>query len=293
MAEAAGAQAADAHEVYIWSADDLMEDLKKLGEQGKEGVKTAIEWNEKVKNSIDADVVAITQLAQANLKIAQQIKLLGVMGRAYIKEVGGKKYIIFKGNAKLRPNLQGTRYLAENAKVRCFVVGAKDILEDAAKGTKIAVIAFVAIDVIKEVTSDHPSFVSLGVNVSSDVLQAVTAAYVGAEAGVFLAVVVGAPVVVTFLAVVAVGFAVGMLLTHLDNKYKLTERCRARMMGWEQEMEKELAAAKAKIVTTSRQAYQASKQYVKEEAIKIDKYYQSAANLLGDEYAKYGWALTP
>ena len=240
----AGATTADAHEVYIWSADDLVEDLKKIGERGKEGVKTLLEYNEKLKNSVDADVVAITQLAQANVKIARQVKLLGITGRAYIKEVGQKKYIIFKGDAKLRPDLKGTRYLAENAKVRCFVVGSKDILEDAAKGTKVAIIAFVAIDIIKEVTSDHPSFVSLGVNVGSDVLQAVTAAYIGAAAGVFLTTVVGAPVVVTFIAVVGVGFAVGMILTSLDNRYHMTERCRARMMGWEQDMEKELAEAR-------------------------------------------------
>ncbi len=287
------ATTADAHEVYIWSADDLLEDMKKVGETGKEGVKTLLEYNEKIKNSIDADVVALTQLMQANVKIARQIKLLGITGRAYIKEVGKKKYIIFKGDAKLRPQLKGTLYLAENAKVRCFVVGSKDILEDAAKGTKVAIIAFVAIDIIKEVTSDHPSFVSLGVNVGSDVLQAVTAAYIAAAAGVFLTTVVGAPVVVTFIAVVGVGFAVGMILTSLDNRYHLTERCRARMMGWEQEMETELAEAKVKIVTAGKQTYQASKSYVKAEVIKIDRYYQSAANMIGDSYSQSSWAFMP
>ena len=289
----AEATAADSHEVYIWSADDLLEDLKGAGEKGKEGVKTLLEYNEKMKNSIDADVVAVTQLMQANVKIARQIKLLGITGRAYIKEVAGKKYIIFKGDAKLRPNLKGTRYLAENAKVRCFVVGTKDILEDAAKGTKVAIIAFVAIDVIKEVTSDHPSFVSLGVNVTSDVLQAVTAAYAGAAAGVFLTTMIGAPVVVTFVAVVLVGFTVGVVLTSLDNKYKMTERCRARMMGWEQELEKEISYAKSKATAASREAYQASKQYIKSEAIKIDKYYQTASNMLGDSYLQSNWAFMP
>ena len=105
--------------------------------------------------------MALTQLIQASNKIAQQIKLLGVLGRAYIKEVNGTKYIIFKGDAKLRPNLKGTRYLAENAKVKCFVVGSKDIIEDAAHGTKVAIIAFVIIDIAMEVTSDHFSMAAL------------------------------------------------------------------------------------------------------------------------------------
>ena len=46
----------------------------------------------------DADIVALTQLMQAGSRITQQIRLLGILGRAYIKEVGGTKYIIFKGN---------------------------------------------------------------------------------------------------------------------------------------------------------------------------------------------------
>ena len=280
----AEATAADSHEVYIWSADDLLEDLKGAGEKGKEGVKTLLEYNEKMKNSIDADVVAVTQLMQANVKIAKQIKLLGILGRAYIKEAGGKKYIIFKGDAKLRPDLRGTRYLTENAKVRCFVVGTKDILEDAAKGTKVAIIAFVAIDVIKEVTSDHPSFVSLGVNVTSDVLQAVTAAYIGAAAGVLLTTVFAAPVVISFVAVVAVGFTVGVIMTHFDNKYKLTERARARMMGWEEEMEKDISRATHKMAVVTKNAYQAGQRYIKVEAIKVDKYYQSAVNMMSDAY---------
>ena len=55
----AGATAADSHEIYIWSADDLLEDLKGAGEKGEEGVKTLLDYNDKMKNSIDADVVAI------------------------------------------------------------------------------------------------------------------------------------------------------------------------------------------------------------------------------------------
>ena len=222
---------------------------------------------------------------QANVKIAKQIKLLGVTGRAYIKEVAGKKYIIFKGDAKLRPNLKGTRYLAENAKVRCFVVGTKDILEDAAKGTKIAIIAFVAIDVIQEVTSDHPSFTSLGVRISSDVLQAVVAGYAGAAAGIMLTG-LGAPAVLAFIAVVAVGFGIGMTLTWIDHKYNLTERARARMMGWEQELEKDLARARTRLTIAGESAVKASRQYLKAEGLKVDKYYQSAIQMLNDSYAK-------
>ena len=282
----AQANVAAEHEVYIWSADDLLEDLKSGGEKVKEGVRTALDYNDTLKKTLDADVVALTQLMQSGAKIARQVKLLGVTGRAYIKEVGSKKYIIFKGDAKLRPNLKGTRYLAENAKVRCFVVGTKDILEDAAKGTKIAIIAFVAIDVIQEVTSDHPSFTSLGIQITSDVLQAVVAGYAGAAAGIVLTT-LGAPVVIAFIAVVVVGFTVGMLLSRLDREYKLTDRAKARMKGWEEEIKKDIPIIKQKVVTASRNAYHATETFARSEIIVVDKYYQSATAMLSDSMMKY------
>src|ERR1700745_4006082 len=143
------------HEIWVWEADEFLK------------------VNEALKSHVDADVVALSLFMKSGAQSARQIKLLGVMGRAYIK-VGKnrKKYIIFKGNAKLRPDLRGTRYLMENPKVSMFVVGKKEIIEEAAKSTKIAIIAFVAIDIIQELREDQFSLASLGVRILSDALQA-------------------------------------------------------------------------------------------------------------------------
>ena len=111
--------------------------------------------------------------------------------------------------------------------MKCFVIGSKDIVEDATHGTKIAVVAFVAIDVAMEVTSDHFSLASLGVRVGSDVLQAILSAGAGARCRCFPGIHPAAPVVVTYVVVIAVGFAVGVVLTELDRRYSLTERARA------------------------------------------------------------------
>lgn len=137
------------------------------------------------------------------------------------------------------------RYLADNAKVRCFVVGTKDLLKDAAHGVKIAVIAFVAIDIVAELSSDEPSLASLGVHITSDVLQAIVASAAGWAAGALILVASpAAPVVVVFAVVVAVGFVVGMVLTHFDNKYHLTARAAARMKEYERDFERRWPAIK-------------------------------------------------
>ena len=185
------------HEIWVWLADEFLK------------------VNEELKTHLNADVIALAQLVQGTVKGVQQIRLLGILGRAYVK-VGknGKKYLIFKGaRAGERPILQGTRYARGNPLVRCFVVGNKEIIEDAAKATKIAVIA----------------------------------AGAGAAIGVALVSIAGVPTVVAFCIVVAVGFGVGWFLTDLDQKYKLTEMARARMMAYERGLIEQLSATNQKI----------------------------------------------
>ena len=208
----------ETHELWIWPAQEFLK------------------ANEELKSHLDADVIALGQLIASGSKAAKQVRLLGVFGRAYIsKSAQGIEYIVFKGNPRLRPNLAGTRYALRNPKIACFVVGTRDIVEDAAKGTKLAIFAFVAIDIIKELNEDHFSLASLGVRILSDVLQAVAAAAIGAAAGVVLTT-IGAPTVFAFVVVVGVGFVAGMIIADLDGKYKLTERARARMMVYENQV---------------------------------------------------------
>lgn len=214
---------AETHEIWVWPFEEF------------------IELNETTKTHTDADLVALSQLAASGHKAYRQVTLLGILGRAYIKiSKTGKKLIVFKGYAGLRPNLSGTVYAASNAKVSAFVVGTKDILEDAAKATKVAIIAFVAIDVVKELLDDRFSLASLGVRISSDALQGAMAAYAGAAVGVVLTT-LGAPTVVAFVAVVAAGFAVGVVLAELDSRFKLTDLARARMMAYEEGLKESLS----------------------------------------------------
>ena len=236
------------HEIWVWPAQQFLK------------------VNEELKSHLDADVIALSQLIQSSSKIAKQIRLLGMLGQAYVKKGVKNDYLIFKGNPGLRPNLAGTRYAVTNPKVTCFVVGSEDIVKDAAKGTKIAIIAFVVIDIIRELSDDKFSLASLGVRILSDVLQAVAAAAVGAAAGVVLTT-FGAPVVIAFAAVVVIGFIAGMLITDLDRRFQLTERARARMMAYEQQLGKSIAmgaqAAQGKL-DQARQALESAGQKLDE-----------------------------
>jgi len=208
------------HEIYIWP-------------------KEFFEYTEELKKRTDTDIVAIVQGAQGLYKAVVQIRLLGVLGKAYIKVVKGKEYIIFKGPPGLRPNLTGTRYLRAHPRVGMFVVGTREIIKDTAEGFKVAVIAYVALDVMQEILEDHFSLARLGVKVASDISQALISAAVGV--GVAVLVVGSGATVVAFAIVVGVGIITGMALTHIDQKYHLTDMAVERMMKWEREAKMGLA----------------------------------------------------
>lgn len=236
----AAAATGETHELWVFDADELTEDLIKL--------------NERLKDSIRADIIALALFLKSARQSVQQIRLLGVMGRAYLKlGRNGRLYIIFKGLGRMRPDLRGSRYLASNPKVACFVIGGPEIVRDAAKATKIAVVLLVTYDIVREMHEDRFSLASLGVRVLSDVLQAAGAAAVGAVIGVAFTT-VGLPVVAVFAIVIISGFAAGVIFTAIDQKFGLTDRARARMMEYENALGEKLNAAERLIASVIRLA---------------------------------------
>ena len=159
------------------------------------------------------------------------------------------------------------------------------------KGTKIAIIAFIAIDVITEVTSDQPSLASLGVHLTSDVVQTVASAAMGWAAGAaILAVSPAAPVVVVFIAVVMVGFVAGMGLAYLDTHFRITERARARMMSFEQNVINQWPAVRQQTVALENRIIQATTvagNRISVEAYKVDRYFISISAMMAADAE--GW----
>lgn len=208
------------HEIYIWPVKDLLEICKE------------------VEDHTYIDCVTLQQTLKDAYRGVLQIRLLGLWGDAYVKVTRGVEYIIFKGWPGARNYSLATRYLRSRPIVSIFVVGTKEIVEEAGKGVKVAVIAYVAFDVLEEIMQDHWSLARLGVNLTSHIAQAALATAVGTVAGVILTV-AGAPVVLTFIVVVGATFIVGMGLAYLDKKYGVTKRAVEIMMDYENRLKEE------------------------------------------------------
>lgn len=142
-------------------------------------------------------------------------------GKAYIKRLNGKDYIIFKGWPRLRSAFKGTRYLVNNSRVVSFGVGNLGAAKSIRVGT-IYTIAFInAWNIADFVLNDKMTLSDLGIQIASDTGKVILGALAGAGAAALIG---GGAVLVAPLAVgVVVGIAVGIALDYLDNKFKITE----------------------------------------------------------------------
>ena len=130
--------------------------------------------------------------------------------------------------------------------------------------------------------------------IASDVLQAALSTAAGVGAGVLVASTVGAPVVVAFIVVVAVGFAVGVLLTEIDRRYQLTDRVRARMMAYEEELGRDWPKVKAAAAQAGQRAVEYGREAgreIKAEAYKVDRFFASAADMMKSDGIPYWYGL--
>ncbi|QYE33255.1 hypothetical protein KZX46_00075 (plasmid) [Polymorphobacter sp. PAMC 29334] len=152
----------------------------------------------------------------------------GPLESFYVKEYTGKLFLILKGNAKLRTVLTGPRYGVENAKILSMGLGYKGAVDSIRGGGILTAVLVSVVDVLTEVLSDHPSLTRLIGTLAVDVAKVAIGAGAGFAAVSLLygAGAVGASFALGPLAVaVIVGFAVGMALDYLDDRYKLKERC--------------------------------------------------------------------
>ncbi len=214
---------AEEHEIHVFPLEEFLGVCKKLDE------------------NVHIDCVTLAQTLKDTSRAVLQIRLLGLWGDAYVKVTRGVEYLIVKGFVGLR-RLQLTRALRTNPKVAMFVVGTKEIVEDAGKGIKVAVFAYVAIDVLEEILQDHWSLARLIGNVASHIGQAAISTAIGAAAGVVLTT-LGAPIVLTFVVIVGTTFAVGWTLAYLDSRYGLTKKAISLMMEWENQIKDDVSSA--------------------------------------------------
>ncbi|MCG7630475.1 hypothetical protein MHM88_21950 [Epibacterium sp. MM17-32] len=182
-----------------------------------------VEINNEMAEASGIDLVTAATAGIDAAGAAKLVRTLGLSGRAYIKHVNGKDYVIIKGYPGQRAVLRGTRYLASNPKVAKLVLGAKSLGQGAARMTGIAVVAFAALRVVEHVLSDNdPRLTQLLGTIAADVGKFAVAAGAGFLAGAAvgaLTTIAAGPVV----AAIIVGIGVSILLDRVDRKFGLTE----------------------------------------------------------------------
>lgn len=160
----------------------------------------------------------------SSIALAEKIvKELGWAGRAYIKVVAGKEYVVFKGYAGYRSIFKGVTYLASNAKVVDMAIGTNGIKSFVKSGARLTLQFTVSMKILEAILSDKfilheflgdltSAILKIGV---TTVLSAAAAAIVGAMTTIAIA-----PVAVA----IVVGVAATWVLDKADEKYQFTER---------------------------------------------------------------------
>ena len=133
----------------------------------------------------------------------------------------GKKYVVFKGNHKVRTILRGTRYLANNTQVVNVGVGKEALKQGAKSGFYISVFFSVTLNSINWLFEEDYRWTNWLATTSTDIVKAVIGALAGIFAGIALA--SGTVAVVAIGSGIIIGVIVSMGLNSIDERLKITK----------------------------------------------------------------------
>lgn len=124
-----------------------------------------------------------------------------IFSHYYITTQGGKNYIVFKSNQRLRTLITGTRYLATNTKMMTFGIGGKALKAGAKSGFVISALFSTSLHSIKWLFEEDYRWSNWIANLSVDLAKIATATIAGylaaqATAGAYLLMVGTAPVLI-------------------------------------------------------------------------------------------------
>ena len=178
----------------------------------------------------------------------QAAKLMREFGAAkfYIKNSGGKAYIIFNGNPKatdkavfgVRKLIRGSRYSTASPVIKQLGITPKSMLRSGAKATVFSFVVVAAIDIVGELMQDEVYLARLGVTLAADATKLVLSMLAGVAVG---ALIVSGPVWVIGLVVFAVAAGVGLGLDAIDNHLGITKWLQDRAVELTDKFESGLA----------------------------------------------------
>ncbi|WP_221793559.1 hypothetical protein [Oceanobacter mangrovi] len=153
---------------------------------------------------------------------------LGILGRIQTKMVQGKQYVIIKGLAGRRSLIQGTRYLASNAKMVELALTKEGVNKSIVSGARITIYLVVPLNVVKYILDDEATLGLLVGETATDLVKIGIGAIVSSLA-VSGAIAVAASAGVSMFALgplaiaVIVGLVAGAILNSIDKQYNITD----------------------------------------------------------------------
>lgn len=146
----------------------------------------------------------------------------GLFTSYQIKTYSGRSYVIFKGYAGLRSQLNATRYLANNPKVVSLGVGQLGAAKAIKGGLVLSIVFTVAFHSVEQLLNDRSTWHDFVAGVSVDVVSAVAGS---AIAWSTVSTVVGAAAMATIgpiAIVVVVGIGATYVLNAIGEHYELS-----------------------------------------------------------------------
>lgn len=156
-------------------------------------------------------------------KAAQLMRDFKGLGEFREKVYEGRRYIIFKGNPRVRRVFKGTRYLATNPQVLSFGVGRLGVTDVLRKGGILTISLLVPFRIFQYIHDDEKTFLWLAGSIGSDLLKVgISGLVAGAAAAVSLK--IFGTVAGGMVAVAAAGLFTSLALDQLDSQLDLTSR---------------------------------------------------------------------
>ncbi|MEJ2425020.1 MAG: hypothetical protein P8101_11280 [Candidatus Thiodiazotropha sp.] len=147
---------------------------------------------------------------------------MGWKGRAVLKTVEGKQYIVFKGRPGARSIFTGTRYLATTPKVVDMAVGKLGANKAIVSGARLTIFLVVPLNILNYLLSDRQTMSDLLGTTATDLAKvgiASAVASIAATATTAATTIVVGPIIVA----IAVGLVTAYALDALDSKFGITD----------------------------------------------------------------------
>ncbi len=196
-------------------------------------------WNQTLYPNINQPAtVPISEAVNDALRFAKAMIALGAVGTiCYAKAHNGKTYLIFKGDAKLRNLLKGTRYLANNPRILQLGLGMQGVKQVAKGGFILGLVVDAGIEITDFILNDQKTMYDLVGGIGVEVVKGGVASLVAYGVGLGIATVTGVAVL-PILGMLGIALAVGYGLNLLDDTFEIKKRVSAALSA----VPKDLAA---------------------------------------------------